>query len=104
MTAPEQPESVTIPCYAGGMPNPWAAASGHGWTPEPIPCRHAEHRVNPPSDLHLNPRHGARCDCCGQDGRHTITAEHTEETLPACLRQYPGLIVRAVGALSRDGA
>lgn len=104
MTAPEQPESVTVICHAGGMPNPWAAGAGVGWTPEPIECRHATARVTRPADYYTNPRHGARCDCCGQDGQHVITTAHTAETLPLCLKQYPGLLVRAVGALSRDGA
>lgn len=104
MSAPE-PASVTVPCMAGGMPNPWAAGNGHGWTPEPIRCRHAEARaqtpLDRPSDFYINPRHGARCDCCGQDGRHTIYEGTTPEQLPACLRQYPGLLVRAVFAASR---
>lgn len=60
---------------------------------ETVPCVHKHRggctayvrRATPPSDVHTNPRHGAACPCCGQQGVHLVRVDRAGE-LPACLR------------------
>lgn len=50
-------------------------------------CRVRENQVNPPSDLYVNARHGARCECCGHQGTHQVPVSKVQAfVLPACLR------------------
>ena len=65
---------------------------------ESVPCAHQEptpgagcrvyvRRTNAPSDVHTNARHGARCECCGQQGVHLVRVDRADvDGLPACLR------------------
>lgn len=36
-------------------------------------CWKAATRKNPPADFYVNPRYGAACPCCGQQGTHMVT-------------------------------
>ena len=49
-------------------------------------CRVAAIRRRPPSDLYVNPRHGAACPCCGQQGTHWVRVDRDPATLPLCMR------------------
>lgn len=57
---------------------------------EPTPgagCRVHARRTAPPADVHSNPRHGAACPCCGQQGLHLVRVDRADvDALPSCLR------------------
>lgn len=47
-------------------------------------CRVYRDTINPPSDFHINPRHGMACPCCGHQGTHRVRRDR-KENVPACL-------------------
>lgn len=54
--------------------------------PQGQTCRVRQNQTNPPSDLYVNPRHGAACPCCGHQGTHLVPMDAYGDALPACLR------------------
>jgi len=53
----------------------------------PVPCTVAARKTDPPADIHVNPRHGQACACCGHTGSHVVDPD-APESWPLCVQAY----------------